>query len=476
MLSFFQVKYPPKLNIPLEQQRLMWFQNFIKAFLVVFLAYFAMYLIRNNFKVAQPYMKDQLGFTTTQLGQIGFAFSITYGIGKTALGYFIDGKNSKRFVSLLLIISSIAVFGVGMLMLTTSDTSIYSTLLILWGVSGFFQSAGGPASYSTITKWAAKKNRGRWLGWWNISHNVGGALAGVFAVWGMNTFFGGLAQGKDGVAVAHVAGMFIVPSVLALLIGIIGLFIGHDSPEDIGMDKPEVIFNEAVEPENVASESMTKFAIFKKYVLLNPYMWVLCIANIFVYIVRIGIDNWSALYVVEHLHVEKSVAVSTLFWFEIGAMAGSFSWGWTSDLLKGRRAFVAILCMFAMLGAIWLYATAETIMTVNIALFICGILIFGPQLLIGISLVGFVPKKAVTVANGTTGTFGYLFGDSIAKIGLARIADPTKEGLVVFGHTLHGWGSTFTIMYASAIVAIALLTIVAFGEERKIRASAKAVS
>lgn len=68
-----------------------------------------------------------------------------------------------------------------------------------------------------------------------------------------------------------------------------------------------------------------------------------------------------------------------------------------------------------------------------------------------------------------TGTFGYLFGDSMAKVGVAAIADPKKNGLEVFGHVLHGWQDVFTVFYAALVLGIVLLTIVAFGEEKRIR-------
>lgn len=456
ILSFFELKFPPKTDLPIEEQRKRWLMQFLKAFLVVFVCYMAMYLIRNNFKAAQPDMVKQYGLNKAQLGQIGFVFSLTYGVGKTLLGYFIDGKNSKRFVSFLLILSAISVITMGFFLLYAGAN--LGIMMVLWGISGLFQSAGGPASYSTIARWTSAKIRGRWLGWWNVSHNVGGAVAGVFAIWAATTFMNG-----------NVAGMFLIPGFIALGIGILGLFIGHDSPEELGWEKAEVLFNEPIVKEDEVSEKMSKWEIFKKYVLFNKYIWILSIANIFVYIVRIGIDNWSSLYVSEQLHIKSAEAATTLFWFEMGAMLGSFSWGWLSDLVKGRRALVAIACMVMMFGAVYFYATATSLTAVNIALFVCGTLIFGPQLLIGISLVGFVPKKGVTVANGMTGTFGYILGDSVAKVVLGWIAEPTSGGLNLGFVNLHGWGSTFTVMYAAIVVGIILLAYVAVGEERKIR-------
>lgn len=99
-MNFFDIHKMPNKGIPLSVQRKLWLRNFMQAFFVVFFVYMAMYLIRNNFKAAQPLLKEEIGLTTLELGYIGLAFSITYGLGKTILGYFVDGRNTKRIISL----------------------------------------------------------------------------------------------------------------------------------------------------------------------------------------------------------------------------------------------------------------------------------------------------------------------------------------------------------------------------------------
>ena len=455
-MNFFDIQKIPNKGIPIPVQRKEWRKQFLKAFFVVFFAYMSMYLIRNNFKAAQPMLKEELGITTLQLGYIGLAFSITYGLGKSLIGYMIDGRNTKRIISFLLIMSSIIVLIMGFTL--SYFGSAIGFLIVLWGLNGVFQSVGGPASYSTISRWAPRTKRGRYLGFWNASHNIGGAIAGGLALWGANMFFHG-----------NVIGMFIFPGIIALIIGIVTLFIGKDDPEELGWNRCEDIFEEPVDEENIASQDMTKWEIFKTYILKNPIIWILCVSNIFVYIVRIGIDNWAPLYVTEHLGFNAGDAVNTIFYFEIGALVASLMWGYISDLLKGRRALVAIMCMFLIVFVVMFYKNATSVGMVNASLFGLGALIFGPQLLIGVSLVGFVPKRAISVANGMTGTFGYLFGDSMAKIGLAMIADPESKGLNVFGHVLHGWTDVFIVFYAALILGMILLSIVAVAEEREIR-------
>lgn len=455
-MGFFNINKQAGKKIPLEIQRKNWLKQFLKAFFVVFFAYMSMYLIRNNLKAAQPLMKSQLGFSTSELGYIGFAFSITYGIGKTLLGYFIDGKNTKKVISFLLILAAITVMIIGFIL--SAGGTFVGLILVLWGLNGLFQSPGGPASYSTITRWTPLKKRGRYLGLWNTSHNVGGAIAGILALWGANVFFNG-----------NVYGMFLFPSLIALAIGIIGLFIGKDDPEELGWNRSEEIFNEPIEQENIEAESMTKWQIFTHYVLKNPWIWTLCVANVFVYIVRIGIDNWAPLYVTEHLHFSTEDAVDTIFYFEMGALVASILWGYISDLLKGRRAIVAVFCLLLTAFAVLGYRYGTSVTMINASLFCLGALIFGPQLLIGVSIVGFAPKKATTVTNGLSGTFGYLFGDSMAKVGLAKIADPESNGLTFFNYTLHGWSDTFIVFYIALALGVISLAVVAYGEERKIR-------
>ena len=455
-MQFFEINKIPNKGIPLSTQRKLWLRHFMKAFFVVFFTYMAMYLIRNNFKAAQPLLKEEVGLTTLELGYIGLAFSITYGLGKSLLGYFIDGKNTKKVISFLLVLAALAVLIMGFTL--SYFGSILGLFIVLWGLNGAFQSVGGPASYSTISRWAPRSKRGRYLGFWNTSHNIGGAIAGGLALWGAHTFFNG-----------SVVGMFIFPSVIALIIGIAGLFIGKDDPEELGWNRAEEIWEEPIEQENIDSVHMSKWEIFKTYILKNPVIWILCISNVFVYIVRIGIDNWAPLYVSEHLGFDQSDAINTIFYFEIGALVASLLWGYVSDLLKGRRAVVAVGCMFIITFVVILYTNATSVAMVNIALFALGALIFGPQLLIGVSLTGFVPKRAISVANGMTGSFAYLFGDSMAKVGLAAIADPKSKGLNVFGYTLSGWTDVFIVFYFALFIGIILLCIVAYYEEKKIR-------
>ena len=109
----FRIDARPTGTIPLPTQRKRWLMEFLKVYSVLIIVYGGFYLLRTNFKSAQPFLVDQIGLTTTQLGTIGFAFSLTYGFGGLILGFFIDGRNTKRVISALLVASGIASIGIG---------------------------------------------------------------------------------------------------------------------------------------------------------------------------------------------------------------------------------------------------------------------------------------------------------------------------------------------------------------------------
>lgn len=452
----FALKPAPRGTTPLAVQRKRWLAEFLKVYSVLVVGYGGFYLLRTNFKSAQPFLQEQIGLTTTELGTIGFAFSLTYGFGGLILGFFADGRNTKKVVSALLIASGVIAIAIGGLLVATHNVAGW--MILLWALNGLFQAPGGPCCNSTMNRWTPRRLRGRFIGWWNASHNLGAIIAGALALWGANTFFGG-----------SVIGMFIVPALVAIPIGIWGYFFGKDDPEELGWETPEKIFDEPDAKADVVSVNVSKGRILVDYVLKNPAIWLLCIANVAAYCVRIGIDNWNVLYTRSELGFSDYTAVNTTIALEIGGLAGSLLWGYFSDLMGGRRAVAASIGLGAVIVPILVYAQATTVPVVYASLFFIGFLIFGPVTLIGICVIGFAPKSATVVVNAVPRAFGYVFGDSIAKVLLGRIADPEKDGLVLFGYTLHGWGSTFTVLIFASVVGLAALLLVALFEERMLR-------
>ncbi len=436
------------IELSTELRKKKWLFYFVQSYLVVFISYMCMYLIRKNYNISQNDLIEKFHFTKTDLGTIGLYFSITYGLGKSIVGYIGDGRNTKNFVAFLLILSAFCMFGFGL------SLGSIPLMALFYAMNGFFQSAGGPLSYSTISKWTPQKIRGTFLGIWNMSHNVGGALAAIVATYGAEVVFEG-----------DLKGMFFFPASIALVVGILGFYFGSDSPETYGLGKSEEIFNEELSKEDLHEQklNLSKWQVFVSYILKNPYMWLLAFSNVFVYVIRIGVDQWGIVYAKEVMGLSKEVAKMGFTMFEVGALSGALIWGGFSDLLKGRRAALCMVALALIFFTLEIYQHAQSEFVYRWAMFALGFLIFGPQLLIGVSAVFFVPKNAVSIGNGVLGTMAYIIGDSFAKIGLGMMAD---HKTVFF---LTGWDGTFKAMYISSILGIIFLFFVAVKEERRIR-------
>lgn len=439
MFSFLATEPVKKVVLSKEQQRRKYLIYSFLAYSAVFLGYFAMYLVRKDFNIAQPYMKELYSLSNTQLGIIASAFTIPYGIGKIVLGFYSDQVNAKRMVGVLLLLAAVFNLCFGFFL------GNVGMMMLFWGLNGFFQSAGGPASYATISRWFPQKRRGTALGFYNVSHNAGGAMAAGVALLGLSMFD------------HNVQGMFILPGIIALVISSYTIFAGFSRPEAAGLPPVEVYYNEDAElARNSGTENMSAWEIVRKYVLNNKFVWVLCLTNIFVYIVRIGLDQWVTVYM-PSLGFSKQEASIGFSIFELAAIPGTFLWGWLSDKLGGRRGLVSIMCFIPLAYVLWIYSHATNLTVLYVCLGLMGCLIFGPQLLIAVAMVDFVPKKAIATSNGLTGTFGYLGGDLLAKILLGYLSD------------IYGWNSVFASMGISIVCGIALMSVILREENRRIR-------
>lgn len=121
-----------------------------KAYATPIIVYGGLYLLRTNFKSAQPFLIEQVGLTATQLGTIDFVFSLTYGFGGLTLGFFIDGKNTRKIISALLFASGVVSVLIN-LVLTWSHNP-YGWMVPLWSPNGLSQAPGGPCCNSMMNR------------------------------------------------------------------------------------------------------------------------------------------------------------------------------------------------------------------------------------------------------------------------------------------------------------------------------------
>lgn len=385
--------------------------------------YAVYYFVRKNFAIimASEAFRDELGFGYKDLGIILTVFSLLYGFGKFANGMLADRTNARYFMAFGLLCSGVVNIVFGM-------SSALLVFAMFWIINAWVQSMGMPASVRLLTHWFSPTELGTFWGIQSTAHQVGGAGIMVLAAYLVSNY--GWRSG------------FYVPAFIAILVAFFLIDRLRDTPQSMGLPPVEEYRGEAhIADEHEDQAQSTKEILFR-HVLPNKYVWIMCIANIFVYIVRIGIMDWAPMFLVEARGSSLGAAGLKTAAFELAGIVGTIGMGWTSDkIFKGRRGPLATISMFLLAGsiaALWIIPIGNHLLEASV-LIASGVLVYGPQLLVPVAAADFASKKAAATATGLTGQFGYI-GSALAGIG---------TGLIV---ETWGWNGGFAFFVTAAIL------------------------
>lgn len=412
----------------------------IRVLIGISVGYAAYYLVRSNFNLSITYLVDEFGFSTTQIGLLGAVMAVVYGLSKFFMGNLSDKAFAQRFIAVGLFLS-------GLVNICFGYASSFGMILTLLVLNGIVQGMGAPPCSIVMTKWFSKKERGTKTGLWNISHNVGGLLVPPFIGIGVGIFGESHWQG----------GVFIFPAIIAMVISVLVWINAKDTPESEGLPPIDEYRNdyENLEKADNANKMSSK-EILMKYVVKNKFVWFLCIANAFVYLIRFGVINWVPIYLTTVKGFTKTEAHAAYSIFEAAAIPSSLIVGFLSDkLFKGKRMPLCVMSMAGVVVGTVVYWQATSILVVSIAVSVIGCLIYVPQFLIGLSAMELVPKFAVGTTVGMCGLFGYVGGSFVANAAIGIIVDRS------------GWDGCFMLLLAGGILSTIFLLIVQMGHERK---------
>ncbi|MFZ9012256.1 MAG: MFS transporter, partial [Anaerohalosphaeraceae bacterium] len=184
----------------------------LRMFLVAYIGYFTYYFGRSSFDVSKQYITN---LNPDDLGIIGAALGIAYGLSKFLMGNVSDRSNAKYFLATGLMIS-----GVINLLIPSFLGAGLTIMFVVMFLNGWVQGMGWPACARIITHWFSDKERGTKMGIWNTAHNVG---AGILAI-GVVPL--GILLFKD-----NWHGLFYLAGILCLVIGLGIIAFGADTPQ-----------------------------------------------------------------------------------------------------------------------------------------------------------------------------------------------------------------------------------------------------
>jgi sugar phosphate permease len=460
--------------------------------------YGTFYFVRKNLSVAMPVMLTQLHLQKTDLGLILTLHGVLYGISKFLNGIAADRANARIFMATALILCAILNLCFGL------STSLLF-LGIFWMLNGWFQGMGYPPCARLLTHWFNPRELASKMSIWNISHSLGGATIVIlcaallqhFHYWQICFYV------PAAIAIA-MAGLLLLnlrdtPESIGLpgvedttmppihgtwfcgivFIGMVAFssymrYIGHWSSNfelivigitaammgmilanlrDVPDSAQTPAQNEAadvhprLQESHEAGQSPAQFKQFLwQQVFTNKYIWLVSIANFFVYTIRFAIFDWGPTLLHEYKGMPLLDAASVVAGFEVAGLFGMLITGWLTDRFFGGRGVP--LCLLSMLlcgvSILLFWKVAGHNMWLNTALLAAaGFFIYGPQALLAVVAVNLATKKAAATAVGLTSIFGYA----------STVLSGYGMGWLVQNY---GWAPAFACLIAAALLGACL--------------------
>ncbi len=414
----------------------------IKMFFSMYFGYALFYFTRKNIDIIKPTLIENNLFTIEQLGNIGFAIYLTYGVGKFLSGIIADKCNIRAVMATGLMVSSVINLIFAFLPQMSSafnsvgiPLSVTMLATFLWALNGVAQSMGFPPVAKGLVYWFSPNERATKWTLWSSSHTFG-----AFFVAQLISL---LAWMKFGWQYA-----FIVPSILGILYSIYMLRAMTDKPTTVGLPPIEKYRNDVI-PVVKEKSDMTQWQIIKKYVLTNPFLWALAVSYIFIYYVRFATLDWATTFLVQDRGFSQALAASAASAMPLLGMPGGIVAGYLADRwFGGRCTQMNIIYLTILAISCWCfykYASVNAFLVTAIFAAFIGFFVDGPQNLAGgVQASRITVQESVSAACGFTGMFGY-FGAMLSSKGAAYISQS------------YGWKGVYVSCIISCFIAMALI-------------------
>ena len=387
--------------------------------------YAIFYFVRKNLSVAMPAIGKDLGISKDDFGWFLTIHGVLYGVSKFFHGFVADRANARTMMVIGLLLCATMNFCFGV-------SSAVMSLGIFWVLNGWFQGIGFPPCARLMTHWFSPKELATKMSVWNTSHSIGAAYVAVLC-------------GQLLTSYGNWRRCFWVPGAIAIIVGVFIWRSLRDTPRSLGL--PDVSGTE--QPQETAENSAEFKAFVRRKVFGNPYIWLIALANFFVYAVRYAFFDWGTTLLTESKKVDIGLASSMVAMFEVFGIIGMLVCGWLTDKVFGGRG--GRVCFFSMLATaasicVFWKLSPENVMLNTAAFAAIGFFIYGPQALVGIAVANLATKRAAASAVGLTGIFGY----ASAVISGKGVAMLEKR---------FGWDVTFEVMIGMALIGTLLFAL-----------------
>ena len=431
-----------------------------ETLLVTMGGYALYYVIRKNLSIAMPLLVE-IGVSKVQLGAFLTAGGIVYGVGRFLNGIVADRNSARKVMATGLFICSAVnmLFGfsdfiaLGHAARVVADgtavaTALVWTMGVVWIVNQYFQGMGVGPCIKTLPKWFPPDELSTKQSIWNLSHSVGAGAVFALCGWLLIPAFHSWRL------------CFIVPAAIAALGGVAVLILFKDSPEEVGLSLhiadnsshvSSLTSDEDVRQQKRDESAADYKSYVSRWVFRNPKVWIIAIADFFVYTVRFAALDWGIVLLMETKGLSLVAATTLCFVFEIvGGNLGMVVAGWATDRFFGSRAHrTSVVCMAgaaAAIAAFWLVPSTMPLVVKLLPFMMIGFFIYGPQALLGVATTQQATPRAAGVAGGFVGIFSYA-STILSGIGFGFVAQQW------------GWNAAYATIFAAALVGGGMLLL-----------------
>jgi OPA family glycerol-3-phosphate transporter-like MFS transporter/OPA family sugar phosphate sensor protein UhpC-like MFS transporter len=391
-----------------------------RVLLASIIGYATFYFVRKNLSIAMPYMEKD-GIDKTHLGLFLAVHGQLYGISKFGNGFLADRSSSRAFLAVGLVASAVMNILFGF-------SSAVVTMGVIWMLNGWFQGMGFPPCARLITNWFPPKELATRFSIWNSSHCIGGGLILILCAY-LVTNYGWRS-------------CFFVPAGIALACATFVWFNTPDTPPSVGL--PEVEGTHTAGPQEQSRAEFRAFVI--KRVFCNKYIWLVSIANFFVYTVRFAVLDWGPTLLMQAKHIQIKHAAWMVVAFEACGLVGAIIGGRITDRFLGGRAVRVCLLSMILAGisvlAFWKLPVQSELLSTGL-LGAVGFFIYTPQCLLAVTAANLATKRAAATAVGLTSIFGYE-STWLSGWGLGWLVQH------------HGWDAAFKVLLVATVVGALL--------------------
>lgn len=391
----------------------------LTALFGVTFCYLFYYTGRQTFGFAIPGLQKEFGYSKETLGWVSAAMLWSY-----AFGQFINGNLGDKWGGrTMMFAGALLSFAANW---ATSFSDSFTTLIIAWGLNGYFQSMGWAPGARLIANWWGHKNRGNVYAVYTGVSSLSSTLAFLLPLLILDTF------GLDW------RWIFRLPVLLMVFGALVMFCIVWEKPEERGLtslpeDRATGAGNDSQEDDKEHSSSVARYLTVAK----NWRLYATGISIGFQNAARYALIVWVPVHFFGASWKTTSVAGLDPRWITlalpIGMACGAISNGWISDAVFGGKRYLAIVTfmVLACAVAILMYWVPHGSVLSVIALFGCGFFVYGPASSFWALCPDLFGRKLAGTATGMLNTMSYMFA-GLAEPLIGRLMDKTGDTSLIF--------------------------------------------